>query len=149
MSNDNLIGKYIQDVVNNGRMIDNFITHDLIDTSLQIAQNNGKYIIIDGFPRVKEQAEFFSEKMKEMGRDFVVIHLELPKDMALDRMMKRATLEWRRDDTPEAMQQRIDIFTHETLHVIEHFEALGKVVTINANDSIEHIQAALHSKLGL
>jgi adenylate kinase family enzyme len=47
------------------------------------------------------------------------------------------------------MQQRIAIFTHETLNVIKHFEELGKVITINANDSIEHIQAALHSKLGL
>ena len=149
MSNDNLIGKYIKDVVNHGRMIDNFITHDLIDTSLQIAQNNNKYIIIDGFPRVQEQAEFFSQKMQQMGRDFMVIHLELPKEIALERMMKRATLEWRGDDTPEVMQQRIAIFTHETLNVIKHFEELGKVITINANDSIEHIQAALHSKLGL
>lgn len=93
MSNDNLIGKYIKDVVNHGRMIDNFITHDLIDTSLQIAQDNNKYIIIDGFPRVQEQAEFFSQKMQQMGRDFLVIHLELPKEIALERMIKRATLE--------------------------------------------------------
>ena len=130
-------------------MVDNFITHDLIDTSLQIAQNHNKYIIIDWFPRVKEQAEFFTTKMEEMGRDFMIVHLELSKDIALERMMNRAGKEWRTDDTPETMQQRIDIFTHETLMVIKHFEEMGKVITINANNSIENIQAELRAKLAL
>jgi len=47
------------------------------------------------------------------------------------------------------MQQRIDIFTHETLNVIKHFEELGKVITIDANGSIEEIQTKLRTALGL
>jgi hypothetical protein len=35
------------------------------------------------------------------------------------------------------------------MNVIKHFEALGKVITIDANGSIEEIQAILKSKLGL
>jgi hypothetical protein len=31
--------------------------------------------------------------MEQMGRDFVVIHLNLPKNIALERMMKRAEVE--------------------------------------------------------
>jgi adenylate kinase family enzyme len=84
-----------------------------------------------------------------MNRDFVVIHLELSKEVALERMMKRAEIEWRKDDTPEIMQQRINIFTHETLKVIEHFEKLGKVITIDANWSIEEIETKLRNALWL
>jgi adenylate kinase family enzyme len=87
--------------------------------------------------------------MQTMKRDFVVIHLALPKEIALERMMKRAEIEGRKDDTPESMQQRIDIFVHETLNVIKHFEELGKVITINAENTIENIEAELRSKLGL
>jgi adenylate kinase family enzyme len=47
------------------------------------------------------------------------------------------------------MQQRIDIFTHETTKVIKHFEKLGKVITINSVGSIEEIQAKLRTALGL
>lgn len=93
MSSDNMIGNYIRDVVNNGKMIDNFITHDLIHTGLKIVTKNDKRLIVDGFPRMTEQAEYFSNKMQEMGRDFLVIHLELPKEIALERMIKRAEIE--------------------------------------------------------
>ena len=149
MSSNNLIGNFIRERVNSGEMIDNFITHDLIHTALKIAENNDKHFIVDGFPRMLEQAEYFSKKMKTMQRDFVVIHLALPKEIALERMIKRAEIEWRKDDTPEAMQQRIDIFTNETLKVIAHFKHLGKVVTIDANWTIENIQAILRKALWL
>lgn len=149
MSSNNLIGNYIRDIVNNGKMIDDFITHDLIHTGLKIAENNKKKLIIDGFPRLESQAKYFSKKMQEMNRDFVVIHLALSKEQALERMMSRAKLEGRKDDTPESMEQRIDIFMHETLRVIKHFEEIGKVITLDAHGSVEEIQTQLRKHLGL
>ncbi|MEI7562531.1 MAG: hypothetical protein WCJ39_02135 [bacterium] len=62
-------------------------------------------------------------------------------------MKKRAKIEDREDDTPEAMERRIDIFMHETIPVIEYFASLGKVITVNADDSVEHVQAELKTKL--
>jgi adenylate kinase family enzyme len=47
------------------------------------------------------------------------------------------------------MEQRIATFMNNTLPVIKHFEALGKVVVVSADDSIENIQADLRAKLGL
>ena len=87
--------------------------------------------------------------MRQRERDYVIIHFELSKEKALERMMKRASLEWRKDDTPAVMEQRLSIFFHETLPVIRHFESLGKVITINADDDIQHIQEILKEKLGL
>jgi len=149
MSSDNMIGNYIRDIVNWGEMIDNFITHDLIHTWLKIAEKNKKHFIVDWFPRLPEQAEYFSKRMEDMKREFVIIHLALSKEQALDRMIKRATIEWRKDDSPEAMEQRIDIFIHQTLRVIKHFEKLWKVITIDANGSIESIQEQLKYQLWL
>lgn len=149
MSNDNCIGDYIRNIVNNGLMIDNFITHDLLHSTIQIAQKEGKWIMMDWFPRMMEQAEFMIKKMAEYKREYLVIHFELSKEKALERMKKRAAIESRRDDTPEAMESRISIFVHETLPVIQYFENLGKVITVNADGGIEEVQAELRSKLGL
>lgn len=63
MSNDNGIGNYIRDLVDNGIMVDNFITHNLLHTTIQIAQKGGKGIMTDGFPRLMEQAEYFTKTM--------------------------------------------------------------------------------------
>lgn len=149
MSNDNGIWNYIRHLVENGLMVDNFITHDLLHTTIQIAQKEGKGIMMDGFPRLMEQAEFMIKKMAEYGRDYTIVHFQLSKEKALERMKKRASIEARKDDTPEAMERRISIFENETLPVIEYFASLGKLVTINADDTIENIQAALRKNLGL
>lgn len=104
---------------------------------------------MDGFPRLMEQAEYMIKTMDEYERDYVIIHFELSKEKALERMQKRAAIEARVDDTPEAMERRIAIFYNETLPVIKHFENLGKVITVNADDTIENVQAELKQKLGL
>ncbi|MCX6824355.1 MAG: nucleoside monophosphate kinase [candidate division SR1 bacterium] len=149
MSNDNGIGNYIRNIVNNGIMVDNFITHDLLHTTVQIANKEGKGIMMDGFPRLMEQAEYMIKTMEEYKRDYVIVHFELSKEKALERMQKRAAIEARVDDTPEAMERRLAVFYNETLPVIKHFEDLGKAITVNADASIEEVQAELKSKLGL
>lgn len=148
-SNTNLIWDYIKDVINNGKMVDNYITYDIIETSLKIAHHNQKNIMIDGFPRMPEQAEFFANTMKSMNRDYVVVYLELSKEKALERMMHRAGIEGRKDDNPQAMNNRLDIFFHDTMQVIKHFEEMWKVIAVNADDTIENISKDLMEKLGL
>ncbi len=105
--------------------------------------------MVDGFPRSMTQAEFMEQEMQKYGRDFIIIHFELSKEKAIERMLKRAEIEGRSDDTVEAMNTRINAFMEETLPAIKHFESMGKVITINADDTIENVQKALRSKLGL
>lgn len=104
--------------------------------------------MVDGFPRSMTQSIFMEQEMQKYGRDFVIIHFELSKEKAIERMMKRAEIEGRKDDNAEAMATRINAFINETLPAIKHFESLGKVITINADDTIENIQAKLRQKLG-
>jgi len=47
------------------------------------------------------------------------------------------------------MERRVSIFIDETLPVIKRLEEMGKVITINADNTIENIQAELRNKLGL
>jgi adenylate kinase family enzyme len=92
MSTDNLIGNYIREVVDRGDMVDNYITHYLILTSLHIARKNDKYVMIDGFPRVMEQANFFIEKEAKLERDFVVIQYVLSKETKMQMTKDKETL---------------------------------------------------------
>ncbi len=149
MANDNCIGNYIRNIVNNGIMVDNFITHDLLHSAIQIAEKGNLNLLIDGFPRLMPQADYLIKIMQEYSRDFTVVHFELSKDKALERLKNRATIEWRKDDAPEAMERRVSIFIDETLPVIKRLEEMGKVITINADNTIENIQAELRNKLGL
>ncbi|MFZ2151034.1 MAG: nucleoside monophosphate kinase [Candidatus Absconditicoccaceae bacterium] len=148
-TNSNLIGNYMKDCMNRGEMVDNFITNDLMDISLKIAQKNNKHLMIDGYPRVGEQTEYLLPRMEELKRDFAVIHYYLPREKAIERLLKRAEIEGRKDDNLKSIETRIGIFTNETLVQIEKFESLGKVITINADNTIEGIFQETCEKLGI
>lgn len=95
------------------------------------------------------QAEFVVPSIEKYQRDYIVIHLLLSKEKAIERMLKRVEIEGRKDDTIETMNTRITTFMAETLPVIEYFTSLGKVITINGDGTIEEVQAELRNKLGL
>lgn len=149
MSNDNIIGNFAKNIVNSGGLVPHFVSLDWFHTALQIVTNKKVGLMVDGFPRAMEQSDFVLKKMEEYGRDFIVIHFELSKEKSIERMTRRAKLEGRADDTVEAMHTRIETFMSETLPVIKRFESLGKVITVNADASIEDVQIELRSKLGL
>jgi adenylate kinase family enzyme len=69
----------------------------------------------------------------------LIINYELSHDKAIERVMKRAKMEGRIDDIWESIKVRFDVFEDETLPTIKYFQEKGKVITINANDTIENV----------
>ncbi|MBO4517123.1 nucleoside monophosphate kinase [bacterium] len=47
----------------------------------------------DGFPRSIEQAKFMESMMEKYNRDFAVVHYELSREKAIERIMERAKKE--------------------------------------------------------
>lgn len=148
-TNSNFIWNHLKDVMNHGDMIEHFITYDLIDIAIRISEQEKEFLLIDWFPRALEQAEFFVKKMELSYRDYVVVNFKLSRDKAFERMVKRAEIEARKDDTPDVMNRRIDLFEQNTIPVLEFFEQQGKLITVNADDTIENVFNDLKSKLGL
>ena len=81
---------------------------------------------------------FFFQEYKHK-RDFIGIHYQLDKEKAVERLVARANLEHRVDDTEKAIRTRLDIYERETQPVIEYLDGLGKIIHINADQSIESI----------
>ena len=108
--------------------------------------------VLDGFPRTLVQAEALDDLMSELGRPIdVVFEFQVPdRQQLFDRLLKRAREENRSDDTPEAMQRRLEIYDTETAPLVEYYRSTrGNVVGIHADRSIEdvfhEIQQALSS----
>jgi len=76
-----------------------------------------------------------------------VIFLNIPRETSLDRLQKRAKIENRSDDTPEAIHERLDLYEHETLPVIEHYRKQGKLIEVDGSGKIEDIFADIITKL--
>src|SRR5207249_1550770 len=101
-----------------------------------------------GFPRTTVQAEALDAMLAELGRSFsVVFVLQIPDEVAFERLRRRAELEGRADDTDDAIRRRLDNYHRETAPLVEYYRGRGNVVTIHAERSENEVFAEIQQAL--
>lgn len=139
MSNDNIIWNFCKDIVNWWGLVPPFVSFGWYEIALQIVEWKNVALMTDGFPRSIEQAKFMESMMEKYHRDFKIVHYELSREKAIERIMSRAQKEWRADDNEESIKVRLAAFENETLPVINYFKKKWKVITIDADNQIDDI----------
>jgi adenylate kinase len=91
--------------------------NDIMGEALRRAKEIDK-VILDGFPRQLEQAEWLIAQLPEHNRDIdLVAVLEVPRS----EIEKRLKLRGRIDDTPEAIEERLNIYRKEIYPILTYF----------------------------
>jgi adenylate kinase len=65
--------------------------------------------------------------------------LQVPDDVARERLAKRALAEGRADDTPDAIDTRIATYHRETEPIVEHYRTRGSLVGIRGTGTVEEV----------
>jgi len=108
----------------------------------------GDGFVLDGFPRTMAQAEALDEMLVEIGRPLtIVFELQVPDDVARARLEKRAADEGRTDDTPEAIDKRIDTYHRETEPIVTHYRAHGNLVGVHGTGTVDEVFTEIQQAL--
>lgn len=136
---------------------------------------NFKGIIFDGSPRKLVEAHMMQEAMVwyEWDKNFKAVLVDISREEAFNRLTKRrqckscgqlipyvgaykdliacdkcgGELVVRVDDTPEAINLRLDLFDQEVMPVVNFFEQEGFLVKVNGEQSIEDVQKEILAKI--
>jgi adenylate kinase len=104
--------------------------------------------VLDGFPRNLAQAEALDATLGGIGRGLdAILFFDVSDEVGLERALRRATLEGRDDDTPEAIRRRLDIYHAETEPIVEHYRATGKLVPLRAAGTIAAVWTEIEQAL--
>ncbi|MDO4712848.1 MAG: nucleoside monophosphate kinase [Candidatus Saccharibacteria bacterium] len=110
-------------VLKAGELVSDELIYQMFERAVQEARDK-QYanIIVDGFPRTKEQAAWLDAYMTRMGETIdTVISLEVPESEIMKRLEKRARLE----DSPEAIARRMTIYRQKMYPVLGIFAEAG------------------------
>jgi adenylate kinase len=141
------LGRRVKDVYDRGDLVSDELVIELIRTRLEQPDTDSGFIL-DGFPRTTVQAEALDVMMSEIGRSFsVVFALQIPDEVAFERLRRRAELEGRADDTDEAIQRRLENYHRETEPLIEYYRVRGNLVPIHGDRSENVVFAEIQSAL--
>jgi len=107
-------------------------------------------VIFDGIPRRLGQAEFLLGFLKEQGReDFTTLYVHLPKEESMKRLLKRAELEKRADDTAEKIEFRLRQYEEETVPVLDYLKQHTNFIEIDGRPEIDAVAKNIRGVLGL
>ncbi|MBQ9253414.1 MAG: adenylate kinase [Bacteroidales bacterium] len=130
IKNQTALGKQAEEVINKGQLVSDEIIIGMITSFIE--KNNTKDILLDGFPRTVKQAEALDEILAKMNRGTAkVIELQVPKDVLMKRLLKRAEIEGRKDDNEQTITERFNQYDAKTAKVAEHYKKTNSYIAID------------------
>jgi adenylate kinase len=144
---DSELGRTVKPILDSGQLVPDDVTIALIRERLG-EDDAQRGFVLDGFPRNIAQAEALDAMLEEIERPLsAVLLLELSDDTARERLGKRAVLEGRADDQPEAIERRLRDYHEKTEQVVDHYLATGKLVKMHAERPIDEVWAEIEDTL--
>lgn len=111
--------------MSSGALVSEARVNDIMKQALVNAKDIDK-VILDGYPRQIGQAQWLVDTEPEHEQSIqMVIVLEVPKGEILHRLRVRGRV----DDTPEAIEKRLQIYRQEIYPILDYLNDLGVYIT--------------------
>jgi len=130
-------GDYVPDEVTNAMVRDRIAEDDA----------DGGFLL-DGYPRTVSQVEELDEMLDERGYSLdAVVLLTVSAEELVQRLLNRAHVEGRVDDTEEVLRHRQDVFREQTEPLLSVYEDRGLLLRVDGIGSVENVSSRVFVEL--
>ena len=122
-------GEYVPDEVTNAMVLDRLTADD-----------TRPGFLLDGYPRTLEQVAVLDDFLQKHHRHLdAVVALEVPPDELVQRLLHRAQLEHRSDDTEDVIRRRLEVFDQYTRPLIKEYAARGRLIPVDGTGELAEV----------
>jgi adenylate kinase len=135
-----------------GKYVPDEVTNDMVRSRLREPDAEPGFLL-DGYPRTVAQVHELDSMLTDAGTalDAVVV-LTVDRDELVQRLLARAEVEGRADDTEDVIRTRQEVYADETAPLIDVYRERGLLVEVDGMGGVSEITdrifAALHEKVG-
>jgi len=143
-------GKEAGRVMAAGDLVPDELIVDIVRSRLPEAEA-GAGVLLDGFPRTVAQARALDSMLENEGHrvDFVVA-LDVPEYELVERILQRAKVEGRADDTREAIEERMHEYRTLTAAVLDHYRKQGvRIEEVGGHGSPDEVFERVRRAIGI
>jgi adenylate kinase len=135
------LGRKVKPIMESGALLPDELMIEMIRERLG-QEDTANGFVLDGFPRTEAQASALDAMLGEIGRPLsVIFELQVPDSVARGRLAKRADDEGRADDTPEAIDRRIESYHELSKPLVDHYFMSGNLVAIHGDRTPNEVWA--------
>lgn len=169
------IGVKAREYTDKGLLVPDDVTAEIVKTRFR-QKDVQEGFIFDGYPRNVAQAKAFDKYLTENNWPVdLVINIDAPDETIINRLSGRricpkcgatyhiltnkpkvdnvcdvdqTELIQRKDDMPETIKHRLDIYKNETKPVLDYYEAKGLLVSVDGTGNIENTHRQVLKVIG-
>ena len=139
IKNETPLGLEVKSILAAGGYVSDDITNAIVESRLAEADCEPGFLL-DGYPRTLGQVDALDEMLAKGDRPLErVLELVVPDDAVVARLLKRAEIEGRADDTEKVIRERMAIYHRETLPLSEAYAERGLLVEVDGEGSMDEV----------
>ena len=167
IKNQTEIGMLAKSFIDKGQLVPDEVTCKIVEERIARADCKNGYML-DGFPRTEVQAEAL-DKITNID---LVINIDVDFSLLMDRLCGRRVckncgesyhitrlngatscsrcggeLIQRKDDNPETVQSRLDVYNAQTAPLIAYYTKKGLIFNVDGSTTPEHVFEKVAEKL--
>ena len=139
VKNGTPLGLEVKAIMERGEYVPDSLTNAIVADRLH-ESDAAKGFLLDGYPRTTDQVAELDKMLAADGLALdAVVLITADTDEIVGRLLKRAEIEGRADDTDEVIRHRMSVYEEQTAPLIETYSARGLVVTVDGLGAVDEV----------
>ena len=142
------LGKLAQRYMDAGEYVPDEVTNNMVADRL--GQDDAKAgFLLDGYPRTEAQVAELDRMLEAAGHSLDdVVELTADADEIVARLLARAQLQGRSDDTEDVIRHRMDVYAEQTQPLTDIYAQRGLLRKVDGLGEIDEVTARVLAAIG-
>lgn len=147
IKNETDLGKQVKDILSSGGYVTDEVTNAIVRDRLH-EDDAAQGFLLDGYPRTLAQVDALDAMLAEDGHALdAVLELTVDEEAVVQRLIKRAEIEGRSDDTEQVIRERQAIYRKETAPLAELYGQRGLLVQVDGMGDVDEVTGRIEQAL--
>lgn len=148
IKNQTELGLQVKEILASGGYVSDEITNAIVADRLKQDDATSGFLL-DGYPRTPAQVTALDEMLSASDTAIdKVLELVVDDEVVVGRLLKRAELEGRVDDTEEVIRERMAIYHRETQPLSAAYAERGLLVKVDGVGEVDEVAQRIVDALG-
>ena len=147
IKNETPLGLQVKEILASGAYVPDEVTNAIVRDRLGEPDALGGFLL-DGSPRTRAQVVELDDMLAAQGTSLdAVIELTVDTDEVVQRLLRRAEIDGRADDTEEVIRHRLAVYDDETAPLAALYRERGLLHQVDGMGEMDEVAERIHKVL--
>lgn len=147
IKNETALGLQVKEILASGAYVPDEVTNAIVRDRLEMPDADAGFLL-DGYPRTQAQVVELDDMLTSGGKSLdAVLELTVDINEVVQRLLKRAEIDGRADDTEDVIRHRLKVYDEETAPLAAVYRERGLLHQVDGMGDMDEVTERLQGVL--